>query len=99
MDKSVENKINMMLPLLNEKQRRIYLASEAMAIGRGGITDVSRASGISRSVIHAGIVTIQHPPEKAGVLKNKPKYCEMWVSKTSQIRSVSSFLKHSLRGC
>ena len=58
MDKSVENKINMMLPLLNEKQRRIYLASEAMAIGRGGITDVSRASGISRSVIHAGIKDI-----------------------------------------
>lgn len=58
MDKSVENKINMMLPLLNEKQRRIYLASEAMAIGRGGIADVSRASGISRSVIHAGIKDI-----------------------------------------
>lgn len=47
-----------MLPLLNEKQRRIYLASEAMAIGRGGIADVSRASGISRSVIHAGIKDI-----------------------------------------
>lgn len=58
MDKSVENKINMMLPLLNEKQRRIYLASEAMAIGRGGIADVSRASGISRSVIQAGIKDI-----------------------------------------
>ena len=58
MDKRVENKINMMLPLLNEKQRRIYLASEAMAIGRGGIADVSRASGISRSVIHAGIKDI-----------------------------------------
>jgi transposase len=58
MDKSVENKINMMLPQLNEKQRRIYLASEAMAIGRGGIADVSRASGISRSVIHAGIKDI-----------------------------------------
>ena len=58
MDKRVESKINMMLPLLNEKQRRIYLASEAMAIGRGGIADVSRATGISRSVIHAGIKDI-----------------------------------------
>jgi transposase len=29
-----------------------------MAIGRGGIADVSRASGISRSVIHAGIKDI-----------------------------------------
>lgn len=58
MDKKVEEKINMMLPLLNEKQRRIYLASEAIASGRGGVTDVSRASGVSRSVINAGIKDI-----------------------------------------
>jgi len=34
MEKKQEEKIKMMLPLLNEKQRRIYLASEAIAIGR-----------------------------------------------------------------
>ena len=58
MEKKAEEKMNMMLPLLNEKQRRIYLASEAIAIGRGGITEVSRASGVSRSVITAGIKDI-----------------------------------------
>ncbi len=58
MEKRVEEKIKTMLPLLNEKQRRIYLATEAIAIGRGGITDVSRASGASRSVITAGIKDI-----------------------------------------
>ena len=59
MEKKQEEKIKMMLPLLNEKQRRIYLASEAIAIGRGGITEVSRVSGISRSVINAGIKDIR----------------------------------------
>ena len=58
MEKKQEEKIKMMLPLLNEKQRRIYLASEAIAMGRGGISEVSRASGISRSVINAGIKDI-----------------------------------------
>ena len=58
MEKTLEAKINMMLPLLNEKQRRIYLASEAIAIGRGGITKVSKASGVSRSVITAGVKDI-----------------------------------------
>ena len=58
MDKKQKEKIKMMLPLLNEKQRRIYLASEAVAIGRGGITAVSRVSGVSRSVITAGIKEI-----------------------------------------
>ena len=59
MEKKQEEKIKMMLPLLNEKQRRIYLASEAIAMGRGGITEVSRASGISRSVINAGVKDIR----------------------------------------
>ena len=45
----------MMLPVLNEKQKRLYLASEALEIGRGGIAQVSRASGTARSVIVAGI--------------------------------------------
>ena len=56
--KNYESKISTMMPLLNEKQKRIYLASEAIAIGRGGVTEVSRISGISRSVITAGIKDI-----------------------------------------
>lgn len=58
MDKQLKEKIAMMMPLLNEKQRRFYLASEAIAIGRGGIAEVSRLSGVSRSVINAGIKDI-----------------------------------------
>ena len=56
--KTVE-KIQTMLPVLNEKQKRLYLASEAIEIGRGGIAQVSRASGIARSVISAGIKDIR----------------------------------------
>lgn len=57
--KAIEEKISLMLPLLNEKQRRIYLASEAIAIGWGGITEISKASGVSRSVITAGVKDIK----------------------------------------
>lgn len=58
MEQKMVEKIKTMLPLLNEKQKRLYLASEAIAMGRGGIAEVSRASGISRSVISAGIKDI-----------------------------------------
>ena len=44
-----------MLPLLNEKQKRIYLATEAESIGYGGISEVSRISGVSRVTITRGI--------------------------------------------
>jgi len=55
MDKNIKNRIKTMLPLLNEKQKRIYLATEAESIGYGGISEVSRISGVSRVTITRGI--------------------------------------------
>jgi len=54
MDKNTENKIKKMLPLLTERQKRIYLASEAEALGYGGISQISRVSGVSRVTISQG---------------------------------------------
>ncbi|MDX6719735.1 MAG: hypothetical protein QOJ63_1989 [Solirubrobacteraceae bacterium] len=42
-------------PELSERGRRIWAASEARALGRGGIAAVSRASGISPNTIRKGI--------------------------------------------
>lgn len=55
MDIQTENRIKTMLPLLNERQRRLFLATEAEAIGYGGVSQVSKASGISRVTITQGI--------------------------------------------
>ena len=41
-------------PSLNERQLRLWAASEAKAVGYGGISLVSRISGLSRPTIHAG---------------------------------------------
>ena len=41
--------------LLDERTRRAVAASEALAIGWGGITAVARATGLSRKVIQDGI--------------------------------------------
>jgi len=40
---------------LDERARRAVVASEALAIGWGGITAVARATGLSRTVIQKGI--------------------------------------------
>ena len=58
MDNSTAERIRNMLPLLNEKQRRLYLANEAKAIGYGGISQVSRISGVSRVTITQGMTEI-----------------------------------------
>jgi hypothetical protein len=42
-------------PELNERQRRLWAASEARSHGRGGIAAVSRATGISEDTVGRGI--------------------------------------------
>ena len=44
---------------LNERTRRLLAASEALAIGWGGISVVSRATGLSRKAISQGIKELQ----------------------------------------
>jgi len=51
----MEKRIKMMLPNLNEMQKRLFLASEALAYGRGGIAEAIRISGVSRNTIKRGI--------------------------------------------
>ena len=46
-------------PHLDERGRRISAAAEAMAIGRGGISIVQRACGLSRPTIYNGIREIE----------------------------------------
>ncbi|MCD6347332.1 MAG: ISAzo13 family transposase [Bacteroidales bacterium] len=50
----MEIKIEQMLSILNERQQRIYLASEGIALGRGGFSEISRISGVSRPTILSG---------------------------------------------
>lgn len=47
----LEERIQRMMPLLDERQKRMYLASEAISYGRGGISTVSRISHMSRTTI------------------------------------------------
>ena len=50
----IEKRIKSLLPHLNERQRRIYLATEAESLGYGGISEISRLSGVSRVTITQG---------------------------------------------
>jgi hypothetical protein len=47
-------KFAVMRELLDERQWRVYLGTEARALGRGGIAAVARASGASQTTVAAG---------------------------------------------
>jgi Rhodopirellula transposase DDE domain len=48
-------KFAVMRRLLDERQWRLYLGTEAQALGRGGIAAVARASGASETTVAAGL--------------------------------------------
>ena len=55
----IQERIDTILPLLNERQKRLFLASEARSVGWGGISLISRLSGADRETISRGIKEIQ----------------------------------------
>ncbi len=52
--------------VVDERMRRLMVAVEALAIGRGGQVAVARATGVSRTTIQQGIRDIRQPALRAG---------------------------------
>jgi transposase len=51
-------------PMLNERQRRIWAATEALEIGYGGVTCVAEAAGLARSTVQQGLKDLKQPGRK-----------------------------------
>jgi transposase len=47
--------------VLDERSRRLLAAAESQAIGKGGISIVAKATGISRPVIRQGVTDLKQP--------------------------------------
>lgn len=58
-DLQLQEKYKQLLPYLDEKTSRLYLASEALSLGRGGKVKVSKLAGVSRVRINRGISELE----------------------------------------
>src|SRR5215475_4815245 len=47
-------------PVLNEQSRRRFVALEARALGRGGVSLMARITGLARSMIYRGVSDIRN---------------------------------------
>ena len=54
-ENEMKNFFDTIKPHLNEKTKRVVTAGAALTLGRGGISKLSRASGMAREVIRTGI--------------------------------------------
>src|SRR5947208_13984265 len=62
---TVRQKYEALAPLLHEKAQRRWAAGEARALGRGGISLVAAATGLSRPTIRRGLAELNTPPSDA----------------------------------
>jgi hypothetical protein len=62
-----EEKVMSMLPVLNETQRRWYLATEAKSLGFGGISALSKLTGVAENTIAVGMKEIKNGVEPSPV--------------------------------
>lgn len=58
---AIERRFKVLKPLLDERMRRIVAAAESLALGYGGASIVSRATGVSRRAIATGVIELAMP--------------------------------------
>ncbi len=58
-----------LLPHLNERQRRLAVAAEVAVVGRGGVSAVARASGLSRPTVYRGLAELDGPVLGSGLVR------------------------------
>jgi transposase len=68
-DDALRAKYRALSGLLDERSFRLCLAGDAIVLGRGGISQVARASGVSRTTIHAGMRELR---ERAAAPSSEP---------------------------
>src|SRR5712671_1357922 len=63
----IRKKYQALRSVLDERQRRLWAASEAQSLPHGGVTVIAQATGLSRSTVHAGMRELSKGPGKAMV--------------------------------
>jgi DNA-binding MurR/RpiR family transcriptional regulator len=52
-------RFEVLLPHLNERQRRLLLAAEARLLGHGGVRAVAQVAGVSESTVREGVFELE----------------------------------------
>jgi hypothetical protein len=60
---TIRTKFDALRPYLDERRRRLWAATEARVIGRGGVATVARATGLRANTIRAGMRELEAPGE------------------------------------
>src|ERR1700759_1367440 len=71
-NRSVKQRYEALSPFLDERQRRLMAGTEAAAIGYGGISAVSRATGVCRDTVRRGLAELNAEADEDPARVRKP---------------------------
>jgi hypothetical protein len=99
----IAKRFRQIAPWLDERMRRLWAAAESAALGRGGISLVARASGVSRRAIAVGLEELKQQPDKAAhpkvAVRRKGGGRKKTVSKDpALLRDLETLLDPATRG-
>jgi len=85
---------------LDERSRRLVAAAESQAIGKGGISIVAKATGVSRPVIRQGMTDLKEPTTLApGRVRKEGGGRKRAIDKDVSLKTdVESLLESTTRG-
>ena len=66
---TLREKFERLKPHMNEAGLRLWAANEALALGYGGVSIVSRATGMSRGTIHVGQAELSEASSAVSVVE------------------------------
>ena len=84
----LKKKLSVILPELNEKQKRLLVAVEALELGYGGVSTIANITGISRPTIIRGIKDLNSNNDSSKRIRNNGAGRKKIITKNPNIRSV-----------
>lgn len=99
-EQTIQEKYDKISFCLNERSRRIWAAVEADSYGRGGITTVSNATGISRTTIKQGLLELNDGDklERGRIRKQGGGRKKITVNNPNIIKELEALVESGTRG-
>src|SRR3989304_6944338 len=98
-DEDLRNKYAGIIPLVDERQRRLIAAADAISLGRGGVSKIARTSGLSRMTVHTGIAELREGGEpKEGIRREGGGRKRIIELEPCLIKELEALLEPDTRG-
>ncbi|MFL5284119.1 MAG: ISAzo13 family transposase [Rhodopila sp.] len=97
---AIKTRFDMLSPILDERGRRLFAASEAQAAGRGGILAVIRPTGLARSTIGRGLAELRLGADQPEGRVRRPGAGRKTASETQPglLPALTALVQSSIRG-